>query len=645
MEEISIKMMNFSTLSIRHKISLTLMFAVIASASIVAFISQNSARDVIAERMQQRELPNVLMRIRNQIDTELSTMQGITQQLATNEFLLKWLEDGTPKAEEAILIRELESLRKQYDLITVSFVDRQSGDYWNQEGFLRRLEPGPADGWFFSFRESDSSKLLSLYTENGVTKLFVNYQMKNGRGLSGVARTVNDMVERLNQYRINQSGFVFITDHSGLVKLHKNTNMLDKATLGSLFGKDNERKLLSKQDFSLIEAEVNGEKMLVASSYLATSDWYVIAQVPYKEVFAELDSTMSRLVYTVVLSAVLFSLLAFFFSGNLVRPINSLADTFIKLGQGDSNLDVRLEAQRAPELVKLQEGFNSFVAKLQKTISEVAASSASLQDEAARVKDGAQRTYELGRTQSQHTEQVATAVTEMSSTISEVANSAGLAATLSDSAEQVSLKGRSVIDDAETAIRELSGFIEEATGTIHQLASKTESIDSILDVIRSVSEQTNLLALNAAIEAARAGDHGRGFAVVADEVRTLAQRTNESTDEIQSTIRELQDEATKAVDAMNTSINKANDGVGAVTQAEQALGDIEDNIRQLRDANTQVATATEQQSIAANEIAKNINSIQGETQRSVTESEKLAAASDELSKLAQQLDFLVSSYR
>lgn len=621
------------------------MFAVIASASIVAFISQSSARDVIAERMQQRELPNVIMRIRNQIDTELSLMQGITQQLATNEYLLKWLDDGAPKAEEALLIRELESLRKQYNLITVSFADRETGDYWNQEGFLRRLAPGPADGWFFGFRDSGTSKLLSLYTEHGITKLFVNFQMQNGRGLSGVARTVDDMVQRLNQNRINKTGFVFITDNSGQVKLHKDTQLLDKATLGSLFGKDNQQKLLSKQDFTLVETQVNGEKILVASSYLATSDWYVIAQVPYKEVFAELDETMSQLVYTVVISAVLFSLLAFFFSGSLVRPINSLAETFIKLGQGDSNLDVRLASQSAPELVKLQEGFNSFVAKLQQTISEVAASSAALQTEASGVKTGAQRTYDLGRAQSQHTEQVATAVTEMSNTISEVANSAGLAATLSDTAEQVSLQGRNVIDEAERSIRELSGFIEDATSTINQLAVKTESIDSILDVIRSVSEQTNLLALNAAIEAARAGEHGRGFAVVADEVRTLAQRTNQSTDEIQSTIRELQDEATKAVDAMNTSIAKANDGVGAVVQAEHVLGDIEANIRQLRDANTQVATATEQQSIAANEIAENINSIQGETHRSVTEAERLATASDELSRLAGQLDHLVSSYR
>ena len=136
-------------------------------------------------------------------------------------------------------------------MITVSFADRKTGDYWNQDGFLRRLQPGAADGWFFGFRDSDASQLLSLYNENGVTKLFVNYQMKNGRGLSGVARTVDDMVQRLNQNRINKTGFVFITDNKGLVKIHKNSGLLDKATLGSLYGSDNQNILLNKTNIIL----------------------------------------------------------------------------------------------------------------------------------------------------------------------------------------------------------------------------------------------------------------------------------------------------------------------------------------------------------------------------------------------------------
>ena len=637
--------MNLTNLSLKRKLTLALVVAVIASASLIGFVSQFSSRVVVADRMEHRELPAMLTSIRNQVDKEISIMQATTEQLATNAFILKWVEDGFPAEQESILLDQLNRIKEQHDLITVSFVDRQSRRYWNQDGFLRVLEPGPADGWFFAFTSGDDAQLKSLYTEHGITKLFVNYQMLDGRGLSGVARPVGDLVQKMNQQKIEQSGFVYLVDNTGLVKIHKNQSLLDKATLESQYGKEASRQLLRNQDFSLAEVDINGVKTLVATSYIKSAGWYIVAEVPSKEVFAALDTISAKIVVWIIVATILFASLAWFLSGRLTRPITHLADVFKQLGSADGDLNVRLEKQSTRELIELQQGFNQFVDKIQKTINEVAQTSHQLKDHATETANTSQLTLESGQTQSEHTEQIALAINEMNAAVNDVNENAHSAASAADHLEQSSVQGQQSVMKAQTSIASLTDQLTTASDVIHHLATQADSIGSILDVIRSVSDQTNLLALNAAIEAARAGDHGRGFAVVADEVRTLAQKTGDSTEEIQETINKLQQESAKAVDAMKVSQTQAETGVEAIQSAEAMLTEITDGIATLRGTNNQVASATHQQSAVTNEISNNISVIKDDAHQTLSQAEAMAQASKELTRLAEQLDRLVSSFK
>lgn len=634
---------DLTKLSIKHKFTISLVVAVLTSTLLVGAFSQWKARNMVSERVEQVELPNTLMRIRNDIDKEITLMQGITEQLAQNTFVEQWLQQGATKSQEAMVVDYLGRLAERYNLSNVSVADRQNANYWNQEGFLRTLQNDQYDGWFFAFRESGQALSRSLYTENGVTKLFVNFQQLDGKVLAGIARTMNDMVKMLNGNKIADTGFVFVTDNQGKVMLHKNASLLNKADLNSLYG--NGSSLMQKRDFAVQHVELDGDEYYVASSYLASADWYVVAQVPVDEVFEQLDSARNQMIFWSLVIAAAIAVFAFSISSHLTKPISQLAQVFSDLGKAEANLDVRLQEQSSAELNALQTGFNAFVAKIQKTVEQVAASSDSLRQEADSVAESARVSLQQGQLQSEHLERVAAAVSEMDATVSDVESNANFAAKTADDLETTSVSGTQVIADARQAIINLSQHVDKVSGVITELASNTEAIGSVLEVIRGVSEQTNLLALNAAIEAARAGEHGRGFAVVADEVRTLAQRTNDSTDEIQQTINKLQDEAAKAVSMMDESHQQATQGVDSVKQAEEALASIADTVTKMRDTNSVVAHSTEQQAAVAHEIHSNLSEMQVEGANTLKAAEQVANASKELQRLAELLDKLVVSYR
>ncbi len=198
---------------------------------------------------------------------------------------------------------------------------------------------------------------------------------------------------------------------------------------------------------------------------------------------------------------------------------------------------------------------------------------------------------------------------------------------------------------AISAIHSLTGHIRSSSDVIQQLRSDSENIGSVLDVIRSVAEQTNLLALNAAIEAARAGEHGRGFAVVADEVRGLAQRTQESTDEIQQMVETLQGAAQQVVDVMASSLAFTEETELKATAAGQAMESIMTAVEAIREMNDMIASAAEQQSIVAEEINQSVVNIVDISNGSASATEQVNQASHELAQQSDSLHGLVCQFR
>ena len=635
----------FSQLTIKQKILLTVTLAVLLSTVLVGVLSQRSAKNVVEERMLTSEMPSILLQIRNKIDLDISSLMNAAEQLANSRMLLNWLEQGRPASEETAVVAQLNDIASQYDLAQASYADRQTAAYYTQDGFLRVLTP-QQDGWFFDYRDSRQEKMLNVFTEsNGEVKLFINYQQPNGRGLVGLAKSLDDMVNLLASFKIEDTGFVYLVDADGQVKLHQDKNQMGKKGLSQLYPNVNVQQLLNKNDFNLIKADADGKHMLIASSYIPSMDWYLVAQVPEAEVFALLEESSYQILISTIIIAALFIAIAIAVAGSVSRPIAQVAELFRNIGEGEGDLRQRLPVNGEDEIAQLARGFNSFISKIQDSVIEVAQTSEQLGKSAIDVSNQAHQTLEDSHLQKDRTVMVVTAINEMGATVNEIASNAAQAAVTAREADTESLEGQQVVTRARNTINQLSNDVEQVGEVIESLATHTKSIGSILDVIRAISEQTNLLALNAAIEAARAGEAGRGFAVVADEVRNLASRTAASTNEVQSMIDKLQAEASRAVSAMEQSRNRSREGVQAVDEASNSLSGISQQIASISDMNIQVAAATEEQSTVVEDINRNVTEINDITQRTAQTAQAAAQASKALNQLANRLDTLVARFK
>ncbi|MGY4528096.1 methyl-accepting chemotaxis protein [Pseudomonas sp. TE21394] len=321
----------------------------------------------------------------------------------------------------------------------------------------------------------------------------------------------------------------------------------------------------------------------------------------------------------------------------LLSQLNTLKDVMLHV-EKTGDLAARVPLACGDEVGQMAGAFNAMQATYHRVVSTVAHTAAQLDSGAARLAASMSDVRHGMLGQQSETDQAATAINEMSATVHHIAQHAGATRDLSQTADSLAGSGQEVVSRVQDSISGLSSGVQQTAEMIRQLAEDSQKINGVVNVIHSIAEQTNLLALNAAIEAARAGDLGRGFAVVADEVRNLAKRVQTSTDEITTMVSALQSGTRDAVEFMQESSYKADDCVRQAREAGEALAEITGAVAQMRESNTQIAVAAEQQSQVAEEMNRAVVSIRDVTEQTVQQTVGSATTSSELATLAGELN-------
>ena len=591
--------------------------------------------------------------IRDDLDSYLHEMGSVT---ASNT--QSWLAGRIVLVENAaqnIAINSepavVASLLEQKAL-TSSFMATYLGD--SKGGFTIRPDAKMPDGfdprvrpWYKGAQTSNGSTLTEPYIDAATGQLIISIATPSSKagqsvGVVGGDLSLQTLVDNIGALSFGGMGYAFLVSADGKILVHPDKSLVMK-TLGEAYPN---QAIKISADFS--EIEVDGKTRIVTFAPikgLPSVNWYIGLSVDKDKSFAMLSEfRTSAIIATVIAVAIIIALLGMLIRV-LMQPLYVMTRAMEDIADGEGDLTRRLTIQNHDEFGILGKAFNRFVERIHTSIREVSSATGQVNEVALRVVSASNSSMVNSDEQANRTNSVAAAINQLGAAAQEIARNAAQASHQASDARHLAEDGQQVVERNIKAMTQLSEMISASSSNIEALNSKTVNIGQILEVITSISQQTNLLALNAAIEAARAGEAGRGFAVVADEVRNLAHRTQESAQQVQKMIEELQVGARDSVSTMSESQRHSLDSVEIANLAGERLSSVTQRIGEIDGMNQSVATATEEQTSVVESINIDITEINTLNQEGVENLQSTLRACSDLEQQAARLKHLVGSFR
>ncbi|MEI8601473.1 methyl-accepting chemotaxis protein [Shewanella sp. PP-Sp27a-2] len=540
--------------------------------------------------------------------------------------------------QQALLIGEWLASRQQIvkgisgqlnnDIVQAMKQAKQSGGFEStyfgeSNGNMRDSEPATdytnydprTRPWYQEATRTGGSVLTRPYLDTAFNILVVTLAEPVAGGVIAGDLSISNLIEEVNRMKLPANGYAVMMHKDGTVIAYKDQAKTMKP-VGDIDNElNNSLPELSRKAGALLPMYFENEARdkLVWGVDIPNTDWKLVLVLD-KET---LEAPLSSLLFTQFgLSALVLILSVFAISwlvSVLLGPLSRVSQALARIADGNGDLTQRISVDTQDEVGVLADSFNRFVGSQHQLISHIRQLANELDADAERSLTTTQTSVTELQRQQQEVAMVATAVTEMASATNEIAANAENTATAAQQSAASSLQGKELVNKTRNSINSLADEVAQATDVIEDLSRHAKSISSILATIQGIAEQTNLLALNAAIEAARAGEQGRGFAVVADEVRVLSRRTQDSTQEVHTTIETLQRTTARAVSLMESSQALAGHSVEDANAAAKALEEITQAVNVISDMAGQIATAAEEQTQVTGEITQNTVAIKDVT--------------------------------
>ncbi|HFQ4913030.1 TPA: methyl-accepting chemotaxis protein [Vibrio vulnificus] len=602
--------------------------------------------------LKEKMVASLVSETQNKLNYHVDELQhAIAIQLKAVEVGSKHFNTSLSDEQNVNLVRLLAESAGISNII-MAYEDGRSYMSLHASGITTEEQNFSQRDWYRMAKGSQGVKLTDIYIDKITGEKVVSAIMPvyNGSEFQGVLLgdiPLAAIIKMVSNMRF-AGGAATLTDKNAVFFASDDPNDIGKtpSQVSPVFS-DMERAFFNQQQghlqFPYLGIEFDGYFQRVN----LTSDqyWTLMVFVDQDTALAGVREAQNEAVVTGVILLLVSAVVMVLTLEHAYKPLLKLKKAVLGLSKGSGDLTARLTVEGSDDLAQISEGFNRFVQSLQGMMLQVSEASQNISSNIVQLNQTAVENEKVLITHSAETDQVVTAITEMSESARSVAENVTQSNRITEGASKEAKQSLEIVNNAVSTVSALVNDVEEMSDRIVSMNQDANKISEVLNVIGEISEQTNLLALNAAIEAARAGEQGRGFAVVADEVRALAARTQNSTTEISEMLSKLLDGTSSVVASMERTKQQCQSTASKTSEVSNSLNLMSGSVRDIDDVSTQIAAATEEQSTVAAELSRNMLAIRDIVTNLVASGRQTVAATESLADSNHELDKLVSNFK